>query len=440
MNLTTPEKIRSLRRKLYVKAKAEPDFRFYQLYDKVWREDILHHAYRLARSNKGAPGVDGVSFAMIEAAGLENWLSGIRDELRGKTYRPQPVRRVLIAKPGGGTRPLGIPTIRDRVVQGAVKLVIEPIFEADLDPSAYGYRPKRSAGDATQMVHELLCRGYTDVVDADLSKSFDTIPHGELLQSVLRRIVDRNVLRLIKLWLRSPVEETGGDGKRRMSGGKKSRRGVPQGGTLSPLLASLYMNRFLKSWRQSGQGHRLRAEIVNYADDFVILSRGHAREALAWTRQVMGRLGLTLNEAKTSVREARQESFDVLGYSFGPHWFRKDGHWYLGASPSKRSVSRLKAKVRGVLGPGNHAPWPEVRDQLNSMLRGWSHDFDHGTRMPAYRAVNNAVYEAVRHFLVRRHKVSSRGTRRFPDRVVFGELGVIRLRRVHLGPPPCALR
>ena len=440
MNLTTPEKIRSLRRKLYVKAKAEPDFRFYQLYDKVWREDILHHAYRLARSNKGAPGVDGVSFAMIEAAGLENWLSGIRDELRGKTYRPQPVRRVLIAKPGGGTRPLGIPTIRDRVVQGAVKLVIEPIFEADLDPSAYGYRPKRSAGDATQMVHELLCRGYTDVVDADLSKSFDTIPHGELLQSVLRRIVDRNVLRLIKLWLRSPVEETGGDGKRRMSGGKKSRRGVPQGGTLSPLLASLYMNRFLKSWRLSGQGHRLGAEIVNYADDFVILSRGHAREALAWTRQVMGRLGLTLNEAKTSVREARQESFDVLGYSFGPHWFRKDGHWYLGASPSKRSVSRLKAKVRGVLGPGNHAPWPEVRDQLNSMLRGWSHSFDHGTRMPAYRAVNNAVYEAVRHFLVRRHKVSSRGTRRFPDRVVFGELGVIRLRRVHLGPPPCALR
>ena len=195
----------------------------------------MHHAYRLARSNKGAPGVDGVSFAMIEAAGLENWLSGIRDELRGKTYRPQPVWRVLIAKPGGGTRPLGIPTIRDRVVQGAVKLVIEPIFEADLDPSAYGYRPKRSAGDATQMVHELLCRGYTDVVDADLSKSFDTIPHGDLLQSVLRRIVDRNVLRLIKLWLRSPVEETGGDGKRRIERGQEEpARGSPPSRHCSP--------------------------------------------------------------------------------------------------------------------------------------------------------------------------------------------------------------
>ena len=358
MNLTTPEKIRSLRRKLYVKAKAEPDFRFYQLYDKVWREDILHHAYRLARSNKGAPGVDGVSFAMIEAAGLENWLSGIRDELRGKTYRPQPVRRVLIAKPGGGTRPLGIPTIRDRVVQGAVKLVIEPIFEADLDPSAYGYRAKRSAGDATQMVHELLCRGYTDVVDADLSKSFDTIPHGELLQSVLRRIVDRNVLRLIKLWLRSPVEETGGDGKRRMSGGKKSRRGVPQGGSLSPLLASLYMNRFLKSWRLSGQGHRLRAEIVNYADDFVILSRGHAREALAWTRQVMGRLGLTLNEAKTSVREARQESFDFLGYSSARIAFARMATGTWGRARPRGALPGSRRRCAGCSVPATTPPGP----------------------------------------------------------------------------------
>ena len=208
MRLQTPEKIRTLQRKLYLKAKAEPDFRFYLLYDKVYREDILFHAYRLARSNKGAPGVDGQSFEEIEAMGLEGWLSGIRDDLRAKTYRPEPVRRAMVPKPGGGERPLGIPTIRDRVVQGAVKLVIEPIFEADLEPSAYGYRPKRSAGDAVQAAHKLLCRGYTDVVDADLSKYFDTIPHAELMQSVARRIVDRNVLRLIKLWLKTPV---GGD-------------------------------------------------------------------------------------------------------------------------------------------------------------------------------------------------------------------------------------
>ena len=326
MRLQTPEKIRTLQRKLYLKAKAEPDFRFYLLYDKVYREDILFHAYRLARSNKGAPGVDGQSFEEIEAMGLEGWLSGIRDDLRAKTYRPEPVRRAMVPKPGGGERPLGIPTIRDRVVQGAVKLVIEPIFEADLEPSAYGYRPKRSAGDAVQAVHKLLCRGYTDVVDADLSKYFDTIPHTELMQSVARRIVDRNVLRLIKLWLKTPVEETDGDGKRRMTGGRGSTRGTPQGGIVSPLLAALYMNRFLKYWRITGQGTRFRAEVVNYADHFVILSRGHAREALAWTRQVMTRLGLTLNEAKTSVRDGRKESFDFLGYSFGPQRFRKAGN------------------------------------------------------------------------------------------------------------------
>ena len=291
-----------------------------------------------------------------------------------------------------------------------------------------------SAGDAVQAVHKLLCRGYTDVADANLSKYFDTIPHAELMRSVARRIVDRNVLRLIKLWLKTPVEETDGDGKRRMTGGRGSTRGTPQGGIVSPLLATLYMNRFLKYWRITGQGTRFRAEVVNHADDLVILSRGHAREALAWTRQVMTRLGLTLNEAKTSVRDGRKENFDFLGYSFGPQRFRKDGQWYLGASPSRKSVARLKLKVRGLLRPGNQAPWPEVRDQLNSVLRGWSHYFGYGTRLPAYRAVDNYVYERVRHFLVRRHKVSSRGTTRFSAGTVFGDLGVLRLRRVHLGP------
>src|SRR5712691_9307411 len=207
MSLETPEKIRTLQRKLYCKAKAEPAFRFYVLYDKICREDILHHAYALARANAGAPGVDGVTFAKIEASGSEDWLAGLRNDLRAKTYKPQPVRRVMIPKPGGGERPLGIPTIRDRVVQTVAKLVLEPIFEADLEPESYGYRPKRSAREAIEKVHKLLCEGYTDVVDADLSKYFDTIPHRELMQCVARRVIDRDVLHLIKMWLKAPIEE-----------------------------------------------------------------------------------------------------------------------------------------------------------------------------------------------------------------------------------------
>src|SRR5215510_4413967 len=351
MSLETPEKIRSLQKKLYLKAKAEPSFRFYLLYDKVWREDILEHAYAVACANGGAPGVDGVTFAAIEAAGIEEWLLGIGKALRERTYRPDPVRRVLIPKPGGGERPLGIPTIRDRVVQTAVKLVVEPIFEADLEPNAYGYRPARSAADAIKAVHELLCQGYTDVVDADLSKYFDTIPHAELMQCVARRIVDRNVLRLIKMWLIVPVEERDENGKRRLTGGKDRHCGTPQGGVASPMLANLYMNRLLKGWRNTKRGEQFDAHIVNYADDFVILSRGNAAEALNWTRQVVTRMGVTLNEAKTSIKQARQESFNFLGYTFGPRRYKKDGRWYLGASPSKKAVARIKEKVGDLLMP-----------------------------------------------------------------------------------------
>ena len=277
MSLATPDKIRTLQRKLYLKAKAEPGYRFYLLYDKIHRADILRHAYELVRANKGAPGVDGVSCTMIEAAGLESWLSGIETELRTKTYQPQPVRRVMIPKPGGGERPLGIPTIRDRVAQTAAKLVLEPIFEADLEPTAYGYRPGRSGIDAVKAVHRLLCQGFTDVVDADLSKYFDTIPHGELLGSVAARIVDRHVLRLIKLWLKTPVEETDPRGRRRMSGGKHNTCGTPQGGVISPLLANRYMNRFLRHWRHQGRGEAFRAHVVNYADDCVPRRRRRKR-------------------------------------------------------------------------------------------------------------------------------------------------------------------
>ena len=431
MNLTMPDKIRNLQRKLYCKAKAEPIFRFYLLYDKICREDILVHAYRLARLNAGAPGVDGMTFARIEKQGLEAWLAGLRAELVSKTYRPDPVRRMMIPKANGGERPLGIPTIRDRVIQTAAKIVIEPIFEADFEDNAYGYRPARGAVDAVKEVHRHICRGYTDVVDADLSRYFDSIPHDELLKSVARRIVDRHVLRLIKLWLKAPIEERDdGDGTRRMSGGKSNTRGTPQGGVASPLLANIYMNRFLKHWRLTGRGEAFRAHVVAYADDFVILSRGRAAEALAWTKAVMTRLGLTLNEAKTSLKNARQERFDFLGYAFGPHRYKANGKWYLSASPSKKSMQRFKTKVGNLLVPGNNDPWPEVRDTLNRSLSGWSNYFCYGTRRSAFRGVDRYVYERVRDFLARRHKVAGRGTRRFSFEIVYGERGLLRLERL----------
>ena len=427
MSLETPDSVRRLQRKLYVKAKQEPEFRFYLLYDKVYREDVLAHAYRVSRAARGAAGVDGMSFEDIEAAGVEPWLAALGKELREQTYRPAPVRRVMIPKPGGGERPLGIPTIRDRVAQTAAKLVLEPIFEADFEDSAYGYRPQRSAQDAVRAVHTALCEGYTDVVDADLSKYFDTIPHHELLQSVARRVVDGDVLRLVKMWLKVPVEERDERGRRRMTGGKRSTRGTPQGGVSSPLLANIYMHRFLRAWRQRDKGREYRARLISYADDFVIVSRGQAAAALTWTRAVMERIGLTLNDAKTSIRTARTESFDFLGYTFGPDRYRKSGHWYLAAKPSRKSVQRVKAAVGAVLHPGNHQRWPDVAADLNRRLRGWGTYFSYGTRGLAYRAIDHYVSDAACHSLRRRHRVPTRGTRRFSAAQVFGPLGVLRL-------------
>ena len=427
MSLSTPGKIRELQIKLYRKAKNEPEFRFYRLYDKVYREDILNHAYQLAKANDGAPGVDGESFEDIERQGLAEWMTGLREELRSKTYKPQPVRRVMIPKAGGGERPLGIPAIRDRVAQTAAKLVLEPIWEAELEPGIYGYRPQKSAQNAIRKVDELLHAGYTDVVDADLSKYFDTIPHSELLQCVARRIVDSQMLHLIKMWLKAPVEERDENGKRRLTGGKDRDCGTPQGGVISPLLANLYMNRMLKGFRKAGRGEQFEAQIVDYADDFVIVSRGKAKDALEWVRRVLECLKLTLNEKKTSVRNAKRERFDFLGYTFGPHYSRRNGREYLGYSPSSKSVARIKEKVGDYLEPRNVKPWVEVCKQLNQKLDGWRAYFGLGSTAKAYREVDQYVYDAVRHFLRRRHKVSTQGTRQFPEERVFGDLGVRRL-------------
>lgn len=434
MSLATPETIRRLQEALGTKAKQEPGYRFYLLYDKVSRTDFLAHAYALAKQHGGAPGVDGETFEAIETAGRERWLAAGQDALQREAYRPQPVRRVSIPKPTGGERPLGIPTIRDRVVQTAVLLIVQPIFEADMEPTAYGYRPGRTAHQAVRTVHRALCAGQTEVVDADVSQYFDTIPHTALMEALARRISDRKLLRLLKRWLKAPVADRV-DGGWRYTGGKRATRGIPQGGVISPLLANLYMNRYLQAFRQAGWERRYGARLVNYADDFVVLCRRGAAEILAQTRQWFQQMGLTLNEQKTRLCQGRRESFTFLGYTFGPQYYRKDGHGYLGAAPAKKAVQRVKGRIRQILCPANHAPWAQVRGELNRVLRGWAAYFSYGTRLMAYRAVDQYVSARVRHFLRRRHKVPTRGTRRFAAEVVFGDLGVWQLRRFHLGPP-----
>jgi len=426
VSLATPAKIQRLQRKLYEKAEKEPEFRFYLLYDKVWRADILEFAYRLCRANRGAAGVDAVTFRDIEAEGLESWLSTLADELREERYRPQAVRRVMIPKAGGGERPLGIPTVRDRVVQRAAKLVLEPIFEADFEPNAYGYRPGRSALDAVQEVDKSIRRGESHVVDADLSRYFDTIPHRELMKSVARRITDRKMLHLIKMWLKTPVEEKDDEGRTIRTGGKKSTTGTPQGGVISPVLANIYIHRLLKAWKKFDLERRLGARIINYADDLVIVTRGRADEALAWLRWITTRLGLRLNEEKTCVRDASREHFDFLGYTFGPQISWK-GKRYVGFAPSKKRVKRLKATIRAALRPGNQAPIDVVVQELNRTLRGWKAYFRLGARLKAYRAIDHHARQSLRRFLVRRHKAPGRGARRFSYAYIHDRLGLVRL-------------
>jgi len=424
MSLSTPERIRTLQRRLYAKAKKEPEFRFYTLYDKICRLDILEHAYHRARANAGAPGVDGVTFEQIEAAGVESFLRAVQRELQEGIYRADPVRRVEILKADGKShRPLGIPTIRTRVIQTAALLVLSPIFEADLPDNAWGYRPKRSAVGAVEQVHADLKVGYLDVVDADLRQYFETIPHAELMRCVARRISDGKVLALIKAWLQAPVIERDDRGRPRRSGGKHHHRGTPQGGVISPLLALLYMRRFLLAWQQWWE-QRLQARVQVYADDLVILCRGTAVEALAAARDLMRRIKLELNEEKTRVVDARKENFDFLGYTFGPMYSRRNGWRYLGAAPSKARVRRLRQAVHRYLTPHNQSPMDEVIAHLNRLLVGWQNFFSYGTVTKTYRQVDWYVTDRLRRFLVRRHKINGRGTRQFPNRRLYQEYGL----------------
>ena len=344
MSLPTLPKVQKLQDTLHGKAKESPDFRFYSLYDKIYREDVLWVAYRRCLINKGAAGVDGQTFEEIEQYSVKTWLGELMEELRTKTYRPQPVQRVFIPKPDGKQRPLGIPTIKDRVVQMAAVIILEPIFEADLQPAQHAYRPNRSALDAVRQIHLLVNTGHTEVIDADLSGYFDTIPHAELMRSLSRRISDRHVLRLIKMWLETPVEEIDDRGrKHRTTRNKDEGRGCPQGAPISPLLSNLYMRRFILGWKTLGYQQRLGAKIVNYADDFFICCRGTADEAMQSMRLMMSRLKLTVNETKTRLCRLPEESFDFLGYTIGLCHSSRTGKSYIGTRPSAAATRRKQA-------------------------------------------------------------------------------------------------
>ena len=430
--LTTPDNIRTLQRKLYRKAKQEPAFRFYALYDKVCRTDILSHAYHLVLANKGSAGIDGITFKAIrENEGETAFLAELQEALRGKTYEVSPVKRVMIPKGNGGMRPLGIPTIRDRVAQMAVKLVTEPIFEADFCENSYGFRPQRSAHDAVDDIAITLNRGYTQVIDADLSKYFDSIPHANLMATVAERISDGAILHLIKMWLKAPVIEEDQEGtKRTAGGGKGNRKGTPQRGVISPLLANLYLHLLDRIWDRHKLERKLGAHLVRYADDFVVLCRQGIDRPMEAVRLILDRLGLVLNAEKTHVVDAKQGRFKFLGFEIHIARSWRTGGRYANVQPSRKSLRTIKSRLSSMTGRElTYVPLEDVVGNVNKTLRGWVAYFHYRNCSKVMTKVKTHAEQRLRTHLRRRHKVRRRvsGYGRFPDRSLYERYGLYKV-------------
>lgn len=368
-DMTSSERVRLLQLKLYLKAKQEQDYKFYILYDKLFLKHILEEAYKRSKSRKGAAGIDGQTFADVERYGSDKFLSELREELRTRTYKPQAVKRVWIEKENGSKRPLGIPTIKDRVAQQACKLVIEPIFEADFDDLSYGFRPKRSGKEAIIEIHKNLKQGKEVVYDADLSKYFDTIPHDKLIIVLQERIADPRVIHLIKQWLKVPVVEE--DGK--YTGGKKNRKGTPQGGVISPLLANIYLNLLDRIVNKSeGYFGKRGITMIRYADDFILMGKHIQQEAITKVHQYLERMGLMINTGKSKVVNAQEESFDFLGFTFSyaTSIFNYNSKFW-SVKPKSFSEKKIRQAINKRLKSIGHYPANLVVSELNPIIRGW---------------------------------------------------------------------
>ena len=465
-SLAAPDSVRKLQTTLHAKAKGFPDFRFYSLSDKVWRADVLDAAWRAVRRNGGAAGVDGETVQHIEQRGIERWLGELARDLKEGTYRPGAVRQVLIPKKQAGkVRPLGIPCVRDRVAQTnwrglegrhlstgrgaasadvrplgyhafgtvvaqtAALLVLTPIFEADLEPEQYAYREGRSAQDAVKRVHRLLNTGHREVVDADMSNYFGEIPHAELVQSVARRVSDGRLLGWIKAWLEMPVEEDDGTGgKRRTNRARRERKGTPQGAPISPLFSNIYMRRFILGWKVLGYARRFGAEIVNYADDFVVCGKAPAETMRGVVEGMMERMRVPINATKTRCMRAPEEPLEFLGYRIGRNYRRDTGRAYIGTRPSRdsvvsvcRRISELTEARYGLLNPKT------VVGRLNRVLYGWANYFQLGQVSPAYAAVDAHAIRRLRQWLCRKHKVRAGKYVRFSDERLWNDMGLARL-------------